>query len=58
MLTVRSVNGRYPYPAVLKQENVVAEVREEGGLIRVRIDDSRYPDTWLEIEIEMQASEK
>jgi hypothetical protein len=47
-----SVSGRYPYPSVFSAENITATAVFEGGAIRVRLDDSRYPDFWLELAVE------
>jgi hypothetical protein len=47
-----SVAGRYPYPAVFSAGNIMATVTDDDGVIRVRLDDRRYADFWLELAIE------
>ena len=47
-----SVSGRYPYPSVFSSENITTAVKDDDGVIRIRLDDSRYPDFWLELAME------
>ena len=47
-----SVFGRYPYPSVFSVENITATAVFEDDVIRIRLDDGRYPDFWLELAVE------
>ena len=53
-VVVRNVSGRYPRDAVFHAENIETQVVEEARIIRVRLDDSENPDSWLELTLEIE----
>ena len=40
------------YPSVFSSESITATVTNDEGVIRVRLDDERYLDFWLELAVE------
>jgi len=56
-LCVREVKGRYPHRGILRSENIVTSVEEVARIFRIRIDDNFHPDAWLEITVEVAATE-
>ncbi len=53
------INGRYPGPnaPAFVPENIVSELRIEGGVLKLRLDDSVNSDFWMGLEIPMPESD-
>ena len=56
-LHVRNVRGRYPHRGVLRSENITASITEVARVFRIRLDDDGHPDFWLELVVEVEATE-
>jgi len=54
---VREVKGRYPHRGVLRSENIVTSVEEIARVYRIRLDDQLHQDAWMEITVEVAATE-
>jgi hypothetical protein len=52
-LNVRRVRGRYPRRAILRSENIEAQVQEVGRIYKIRLDDAANPEAWIEILVEI-----